>query len=258
MSANVRQTSSVTRQNQKIDEMHLVDQMRQKLGGVPVGQAEPADEPDILIIDGGHRTGIEVTELHQLQEFGGGPPRLQESERTGIVRRAEALAQARGMPVVDVAVHFSDSVSVTKSDRETVASQLVELASNNMPEVGCSAVVEVWREVANPLRPIRTVRLYRAEVLTKHHWAVPDSGWVQMDFIPELQAAIDQKNARHSRYRQHCDECWLLIVASGGRPSGLFEPSDSTRSHVYRSSFARTFFMEAFGGVLVELDTAAA
>jgi hypothetical protein len=27
-----------------------------------------------------------------------------------------------------------------------------------------------------------------------------------------------------------CDECWLLVSASGGHPSGLFEPSDDTKS----------------------------
>ena len=74
----------------------------------------------------------------------------------------------------------------------------------------------------------------------------------------QLQAAIDAKNSRHAHYTQHCDECWLLIVASGGRPSGLFEASDDTGSHEYRSLFARTFFMEAFSGVLLELSTTAA
>jgi hypothetical protein len=42
------------------------------------------------------------------------------------------------------------------------------------------------------------VRIWRADVLTRHHWAVPDSGWVQMDFTPELQDAIDDKNARYA------------------------------------------------------------
>ena len=248
----------MTRQNQKIAEMRLVAQMRQKLGGVPLGDVEPADEPDVCVTTGRHRTGIEVTELHQHRKPGEGPRRLQESERSGIVWRAQALAEASGMPVVDVAIHFNDSVPIAKSDRDTLASGLVGLVSENIPVIGGSVVLELWRQRGNRLPWIRTVRLFRAEVLTKHHWAVPDSGWVQMDFVPELQEAIDEKNARHARYRQHCDECWLLIVASGGRPSGLFEPSDATRSHVYRSSFTRTFFMEAFSGMLVELSTRAA
>jgi hypothetical protein len=92
----------------------------------------------------------------------------------------------------------------------------------------------------------------------KHHWSVTESGWVKMDFVAELQRTIDDKNSKYGVYRKRCDECWLLIVASGGRPSGLFEPSVETKSHVYRSQFERTFFMEAFGGTVVELTTTGA
>jgi len=248
----------MTRQTQKLEEVYRVEQMRQSLGGLPPGQVEPADEPDVFVIMNGRRTGVEVKELHQRSEPGKGPRRLQESERFGIVARAQALAEASAMPVVDVAVHFRDSVQITKGDRNTVVDRLVELVSRNMPTPDGSVVLELWRQRDNPLPWIRTLRLYRANVLSRHHWAVPDSGWVQMDFVQQLQSAIDEKNVKHDRYRQYCDECWLLIVASGGRPSGLFEPSDETKSHVYHSSFARTFFMEAFSGALVELRTTAA
>lgn len=248
----------MTRQVQKTEELHLVEQMRRVLGGAPSGQIETADEPDVCVVSNGRRIGIEVTELHQDPRQGHGPRRLQESERAGIVRRARALAEASTMPVVDVVVHFNDSVPITKSDRDHIVNELVKLVSAHVPESEGSVTVELWREAGNSLPWIRVVRLFRADFLTKHHWAVPDSGWVQMDFSPELQAAIDAKNSRHARYTQHCDECWLLIVASGGRPSGLFAPSAETRNHVYKSLFARTLFMEAFGGALMELTTTAA
>ena len=127
----------------------------------------------------------------------------------------------------------------------------------NIPDIDRQVELETWRQIGNPLPWVRVVRVFRAAALTKHHWAVPDSGWVQMDFIEELQQAIDAKNARHASYMQYCDECWLLVTASGGRPSGLFELSEETRGHVYRSCFTKTFFMEVFGGVLVQLTTTA-
>ena len=112
-----------------------------------------------------------------------------------------------------------------------------------------------WRWNDPSLRGIRIVRVYRLDDLQKHHWSVPTSGWVQSDFVAELQAAIDEKNVRHPGYLGKCDECWLLIVASGGRPSGFLFPSETTKDHVYQSAFARTFFMEAFQPALVELKT---
>jgi hypothetical protein len=159
---------------------------------------------------------------------------------------------------VDVAVHFSESVPITKGDRGAIAQGLVEVVAAHMPAVSESVVLDLWHNAEKSLPWIRTVRLFRADVLTRHHWANPDSGWVQLDFIDELQGVIDDKNARFAQYRRHCDECWLLVVASGSRPSGLFDPSDATRAHSYRSQFARTLFMEAFSGTLLELKTIAA
>jgi hypothetical protein len=248
----------MTRQIQKNEEMRLVEQMRRALGGTPAGQIEPVDEPDVCIATSDRRIGIEVTELHQGSGSGQARRRLQESERSGIVGRARVLAEASGMPVVDVAVHFNESIPINKSDRGRIVNELVQFVSAHLPGSEGSVTVDLSRQPGNSLPWIRTVRLFRAGTLTRHHWSVPDSGWVQMDFSPELQAAIDEKNSRHALYTQHCDECWLLIVASGGRPSGLFEASDETRSHVYCSLFARTFFMEAFSGALVELSTTAA
>ena len=245
---------SMTRQNQKLEEIHFVELMRQALGGVPTGRIEPAEEPDVCVVGNGYRTGIEVTELHQRPDPGGTSRRLQESERSIIVRRAQALAESSAMPVVDVAVHFNELVPIAKAHRDVIVNALVDLVSRHMPTIDASVIVEPWRQPSYQLRCVRTVRLYRAAILTRHHWSAPDSGWVQMDFVPELQHLIDEKNSRYARYRQHCDECWLLIVASGGRPSGLFEPSDQTRNHVFRSSFAKTFFMEAFSGTLIQLN----
>jgi hypothetical protein len=248
----------MTRQNQKNEEIRLVEQMRRGLDGTPAGQIEPADEPDVYIATSDRRIGIEVTELHQSPGAGQAPRRRQESERSGIVGRARVLADASGMPVVDVAVHFNESIPINKSDRRRIVSELVRLVAAHLPGSEGSVTVDLWRQHSNSLPWIRTVRLFRDGFLTKHHWSVPDSGWVQMDFRPELQATINEENSRHARYTQHCDECWLLIVASGGRPSGLFEASDETRSHLYCSLFARTFFMEAFSGTLLELSTTAA
>src|SRR5262245_36512844 len=105
----------MTGQNQKIEEEEvlLVEQLRQELDGIPLGHLEPSDEPDVLIVALGYRTGIEVTELHQRPKPGERPRRVQESERSGIVRRAQALAESSGMPVADVAVHFNDSSRIS-------------------------------------------------------------------------------------------------------------------------------------------------
>jgi hypothetical protein len=113
-------------------------------------------------------------------------------------------------------VHFNDSAPITKRDRERLANGLVAVVRAYLPNEGASVTVELWRDPSIALPWIRTVRLFRTSLLTRHHWAVPDSGWVQIEFSSELQAVIDEKNLRHAGYSQQCDECWLLIAASGG------------------------------------------
>jgi hypothetical protein len=172
-----------------------------------------------------------------------------------MVARAGVLAQSANIPPLDVLVHFIDGVSLGKRDRDRVARSLLALVSNNVPADGQSVNLEMWRHPDEAPPGVQLVRVFRSAILRKHHWAVPDAGWVQSDFVEELQQAIDEKNARHAKYKSRCDECWLLVAASGGKPSGLFEPSDDTKKHIYRSSFAKTFFMAVFDQVLIELKT---
>ena len=174
-----------------------------------------------------------------------------------MVALACALAQSAQLPPLDVAVHFVDRVGIGKGDRDLAARSLLTLVSERVPAPGKSVTIEMWRRPSDALPGVRLVRVFRHEALTQHHWAVPEAGWVQSDFVQELQQAIDDKNSRHAVYMRRCDECWLLVTASGGRPSGLFEPSDETRGHLYRSSFAKTFFLEVFGQMLIELKTTA-
>jgi hypothetical protein len=248
----------MTRHAQKQEELQLVEQMRRLRGGDPAGIVAAVGEPDVCIVTGDRRIGVEVTELHQRPRSGRPPGRIQESERARIVARTQALAEAAGIPALDVAVHFTDLVPVGKGDRDILIRGLVKLVSENIPDVDHVTEIEVWRHPHDLLPGVRLVRVFRAEVLTKHHWSAPDSGWVQSEFVEELQQAIDAKNSLHAIYSRRCDECWLLVTASGSRPSGFLIPSDKTREHVYRSAFTKTFFMEVFGQMLIELRTTAA
>jgi hypothetical protein len=55
------------------------------------------------------------------------------------------------MPVVDVAVHFNDSVPITKSDRDQIVHELVKLVSAQLPESEGSVTVELWRQTGHSL-----------------------------------------------------------------------------------------------------------
>jgi hypothetical protein len=124
----------MTRQIQKNEEVLLVEQMRHALGGIPAGRILPEDEPDVCIATSDRRIGIEVTELHQNPVQGGPPRRLQESECWGVVGRARLLAEASGLPVINVSVHFNESVPIRKNDRGRLVNELVQFVSTHLPD----------------------------------------------------------------------------------------------------------------------------
>jgi hypothetical protein len=246
---------SMTRRNQKLEERSWVEMMRRGFGGLPNGNVESAEEPDVRIVGGGKCVGIEVTELHMSEESDGPPRRAQEGERALIVERARELSESRGLPVLCVSVHFNDHVLVSRSDRERIAQGLSIVVANNVPDMNHHQSVEVWRQMDNSLPAVLRVSILRPNHRSRSHWSALDAGWVQSEFMKELQESIDAKAPKLERYLRHCDECWLLVVASGSRPSGLFEPDQRTLDNVYRSPFSKTLFLEAFVGTVVELKT---
>lgn len=243
-----------TMKEKKRRELTHVSRLRQHFPDFPPGTIEPFEEPDALVRARSTIIGIEVTELHQEDQEGSPPRRGQEAERESIVRTARQLAEAGGVPIVDVHVHFSPHVSVAKRERRALARELAAAVSDNVPAEGETNVLENRFGLGPLAECFHVVRIYRSRVLTQHHWSVPDAGYVQADFASELQAAINQKVPSYDRYRTHCNACWLLVVASGQHPSSFFQASESTRTHRYASRFDRTIFMEGISGKCVELE----
>jgi hypothetical protein len=67
-----------------------------------------------------------------------------------------------------------------------------------------------------------------------------------------LQAALDEKEQKLSRYRDSgCDEYWMLLVASGIAPSSSMLAPDP--QHVFTSSFDRVFFFQLLRTEITEM-----
>src|SRR6266536_1152581 len=94
---------------------------------------------------------------------------------------------------------------------------------------------------------------YRLASLKRNFWSVASAGFVQEDFVAEMQVVIAKKDALIASY-QTCSEYWLLIAAEGNRASTFFCPSRTTLEHRYCSAFQRIFFLEAFTKKVSELE----
>ncbi|UCG48415.1 MAG: hypothetical protein JSU94_01315 [Phycisphaerales bacterium] len=94
--------------------------------------------------------------------------------------------------------------------------------------------------------------------LSNHRWDSTKGGWVahsREHFIYYLQPKLIAKSKKYQSYRNHCEDCWLLVVADLWNPSQMFRmPRDpQARMQPYECAFDRTFFMEIQYKDLVEL-----
>src|SRR5260370_36795549 len=73
-------------------------------------------------------------------------------------------------------------------------------------------------------------------------WVVSRARWVWPDAVPLIQEAIDDKAAKYEGYLEHCDECWLLVVADSRKGSASMHVDEL--NHCFSSPFAQTFFLD--------------
>ena len=133
--------------------------------------------------------GIEVTEIHQQSQRNAPVRRGQESERKRLVWEAEREAKKAGLPIVDVSVRFNPHYQVRKRDRQNLVQRLVAVVADNIPPVGESTTLQNQMDAGPSPQCFGDVRIYRSSDLTKHHWSVPEAGYVMEDFQTELQDA---------------------------------------------------------------------
>ena len=220
---------------------------------VPEGPVEHEDRPDFRILTAIQGVlGVEVTELYQ--QPGETGPQAQEVERLELLDAGQQRCTAAEIPPVDVAVSFAPYVPLGKANRAALAAKMASLIEARMPPAndGSVRLENNWRDPAIP-ECVLSIRITRFPWREEHRLTAPEAGWVQMDCVDLIQSRLDAKEPEYVEYRKACDECWLLIAASGWRPSSLFSPSRDTLQHQYKTMFQKVFFMEHFSGSLNEL-----
>jgi hypothetical protein len=234
-------------------EARCLDVLRHEIGDFPSGTLAESESPDFLISTPHDTLGIEVTRIFQASRQGEPLLQSQESERQRIVQQAKQLCT--GLPAVTVSVHFGAYPSVAKADRHSLSHKIAKFVSSHVPREGEFIAVKNSFDSTELPDQVAFIHILGLPQQYEHSWTVPTAGFLQTNFIAELQSVLDEKGQLVSEYLRKCNRCWLLIVADGRAPSSLFEPSAETRHHMYRSSFERAFYLESFGEMVVELTT---
>jgi hypothetical protein len=208
-------------------------------------------KPDFRYQYGKLITGIEHTEL-KWTKSAQGTPSLAELKglHREIVKRAERLAAKQGVPPLHVEVLFHDYFYRYPNKGEKAVQSLLTSIKENLDKIlkeksGNSIEIEAPEPFVGISQIYATSGIALGKVwLTNHRWEVWEPGTVSTSFIPELQDSIDKKNKKIDDYLNACNECWLLIVADRTRADQKFSFTPPMNTHVYKSEFKKTFFLE--------------
>jgi hypothetical protein len=233
----------VSKHHSKKDrERYYVDVFKSVFPGFPGGEVlagEDQERPDIIVAGTQGRIGIEVTYiLHESLK-------REESESEAMIDAARTIYEQRNLPNLQVSVFLGAHTHLTKQNRNTFATALANLVAANIPAHNNPTELENdWDDERGFPFEIHLVSIWRLPLLTRNHWTVGPFGLIRENFAQTLQEVISKKEAPIRGYDTGCAALWLLIVAEHSSPSAFFDPSESTLSHPYVSSFDRVFFLE--------------
>lgn len=121
---------------------------------------------------------------------------------------------------------------------ETVVERLQQLDLD--PDEQCKLDTNSKPPVPAPIGFIY-LRGLPGEVIPR--WQVVAPGWSK-EFQPsDVKSLLVEKNAIIHQYRETVPEIWLLIVADGSNPPGMFRAPGQNHADLPSSEFDRTFLL---------------
>lgn len=221
---------------------------------VRLDDIRPSEEPDFLARVGNSVIGIELTELHRQCAPGAIPQQATEAMKRRVIARAQEIYAAKAMPPIRCAVLMNDE-HLSKADVEPLANAIVEIAVRNMPKRNSSAREEyMWTNRDYFPERIHSVHVHRHDVVSYNHFLCPGATWVGRLTAEDIIRAIAPKEPKYEKYREKCDEAWLVINADFEKMSTWFEFETTAVSRQFSSKFQRIFLVRHFAHELHELS----
>ncbi len=240
------------RENQKQRERRYLDRFRECYADFPSGEIVHSERPDFILLSDDLRLGIEVSEVFQPGPDHGGSPQAQESLQTRTLHIASDIHLRNGGPFVDVAIQFARASDLTKRRVDRLARDLAELVGESRAEIG--EVIRLGDEDDLP-EEIASLRIFRLPSLSRSHWNAAGAITVPRLDPPAIQDILNRKTSLLPGYLNHCDVCWLLLIADGFQFSGSVDVSESAYHHAFDSPFDRVLFFQVYERRIIRLFT---
>jgi hypothetical protein len=236
----------------------------ENFAGFPAGTILPWERPDFLVQTQRECIGIELSQWYfrETTNEHGSRLRAKESAEEKVLQRAASGYERRGLPPVDVFVHWSPSNNPGLIKIDHLAATLIDSVECYLPEQGNNTIIQYPHPGYESL-PGEVVSLYiwRPRNITKTRW-VPFGATFPPSLTgrDDLQEIVQKKKDNVSHYRQKCSQVWLLIVSNDlelpmVRLSKICNLAPEAKDFRLETTFDRVFFLDCLKRRVVELST---
>lgn len=256
---------SANQQKRDKREWTIMNLFIQNYSSFPIGEVEKSECPDFIVSTKSRsgkpkRIGIELTELKYERNDSQFNMRAHEDFLSKIMDDALAFYSKNHDLVLNVDVHFSDSISplILSEGRDDEArllrTALSETISNivvdNIPEsTGKQYKVDREYKYGDLHLPQHVESIVITNVQGRQEeslWYASMSTHVKPLSIESVSQRIKDKDLKMSHYDNRLDEQWLLIIQNSFLMSKAYDPVDARRAlqHRYRTRFDKVFVFE--------------
>jgi hypothetical protein len=211
------------------------------------------EAPDFILLVGGQRVGIELTELFVQPGKKRDAPQARESLANKIVLRAREIYLESGSPPAYVSVRFASNCNVSAIDGKETAEQIAALVKLQKLSPGKAAHWRSQQQDSTLPDAIYSLNMIGVTKPEKARWVRPSGGWAFPMTKEVLQKGIDKKSNRLTDYTKVVSTNWLLLVSGTAKPSQFFEHPKLQVATSIQSPFDRTYYFGQFDKFVVAL-----
>lgn len=211
------------------------------------------EAPDFILLVGGRRVGIELTELFVQPGKKRDAPQARESLANKIVLRAREIYLESGSPPAYVSVHFASNCNVSAIDCKETAEQIAAFVKLQKLSPGKAAHWRSQHQDSTLADAIVSINMIGITEPTKARWVCKSGGWTFPMTKEILQKAVDTKSKRLPDYVENVSTNWLLLVSDTAKPSQFFEHPTLEVATSIQSPFDRTYYFGQFDKFVVAL-----
>ncbi len=213
---------------------------------------ERGESPDYIIFTADKKIGLEITTLvldpsnshHSLASI--------RSAQNKCLKKAKILAEQSVLCPIKVEVQFRSNYAAINVD--DAANELAEFIKQNLSEIDDTRTWHFYESglIYSKWISIRLGVINGHKWLNEHRFERNHLNWMTINPVSEIQARINEKQSKISRYLQICDECWLLIGVDEWTAPEAVAITEEIQNHVFLGDFKRLFFLCNIGCNMTE------